>query len=247
MDWAEVQARVQGIEGFISDNEAEYLCMLAKKCGGTIVEIGSWKGKSTVYLALGSKAGSGGKVYSIDPHRDAPDYTGAFGGEDTEPIFRENIKRAGVDDIVTPMVMKSEEAAKGWTQPISLLWIDGAHDYENVKKDFLSWAPYLREGGIIAFDDAINPRFPDVRKLVNEYIFPSSKFSNVHFCEVLLCATKVTRLPIRDRFFKFQKSVIYHTFPFAQSALNFMAPTLAKVRLLALVRKVKDRVLALIG
>ena len=143
MDWAEVQARVQGIEGFISDSQAEYLCMLAKNCGGTIVEIGSWKGKSTVYLALGSKAGGGGRVYSIDPHRDAPDYTGAFGSEDTKPIFRQNIKRAGVDDIVIPLVMKSEEAAKGWTEPISLLWIDGAHVYENVKKDFLSWEPHL--------------------------------------------------------------------------------------------------------
>ena len=246
MDWAEVRARVQGIEGFINDNEAEYLCMLAEKCGGTIVEIGSWKGKSTVYLALGSKTGSGGKVYSIDPHRDAPDYTGAFGAEDTEPIFRENIKRAGVDDIVIPMVMRSEEAVKGWAEPISLLWIDGAHDYENVKKDFLLWEPYLKEGGIIAFDDAINPRFPDVRKVVNEYILPSSKFSDVHFCEVSLCATKVARLSMRDRFSKFQKSIIYHTFPFAQFVMNFMVPILAKVRLLTTVRRMKDKVLALI-
>ena len=115
------------------------------------------------------------------------------------------------------------------------------------KRTFYRGSRIYKEGGIIAFDDAINPRFPDVRKVVNEYIFPSGRFSEVHFCEVMLCATKVSRLSIRDRFFKFQKSIIYHTFPFAQSVMNFMAPILARVRLLAPVRRVKDRVLALIG
>ena len=61
-----------------------------------------------------------------------------------------NIARAGVKDSVVPMIMTSEEAAKGWNQPIRLLWIDGDHRYEPAKLDFTLWEPFLVEGGILA-------------------------------------------------------------------------------------------------
>jgi predicted O-methyltransferase YrrM len=113
MDWVKARAQVQAIEGLLSDAEAECLYSLARTAAGTIVEVGSWKGKSTVCLALGSKAGIfKEKVFAIDPHQGiANEHAGIYWLEDSEPIFRENIKRAGVDDIVIPLVMKSEEAA----------------------------------------------------------------------------------------------------------------------------------------
>ena len=246
MEWSEVRARVQAIAGMINDNEGRYLYILAKRCGGNIVEIGSWEGMSTVYLALGCKAGGGGRVFAIDPHRGTFDFHEVYGVEDTEPILRENIKRAGVDDIVTPLVVKSEEAAKGWTEPVSLLWIDGAHEYESVTKDILLWEPYLEEGGIIAFHDALHSLCPGVRKAVYKYIFQSNKFSNVHFCESIVCATKVTRLSTRDRLVKLQKLPLFFAFPSIYSVFNFMNPILAKVRLLAPARVIKDKILPLI-
>ena len=246
MEWSEVQARVQVIAGMINDNEGRYLYMLAKGCGGNIVEIGSWEGMSTVYLALGSKAGGGGRVFAIDPHRGTSDFHEVYGVEDTEPIFRENIKRAGVDDIAIPLVMKSEEAAKGWTEPISLLWIDGAHEYENVRKDILLWEPYLEEGGVIAFHDALHSLCPGVRKAIYKYIFQSNKFSNVHFRGSIVSATKVARLSIQDRLVKLQKLPLYFAFPFIYSTFNFMNPILAKIGLLAPARVIKDKILALI-
>jgi len=250
MDWAEVRARVQAIAGMISDSEGRYLYMLAKRCGGNIVEIGSWEGMSTVYLALGSKAGGGGRVFAIDPHGGTSGCHEAYGVEDTEPIFRENIKRAGVDDIATPLVMKSEEAAEGWTkEPISLLWIDGAHDYENVKKDFLLWEPYLKENGVIAFHDALYTlgyNYPGIRKVMCKYIFQSNRFSKVHFCGSIVCATKVAKLSAKDRVVKLQKLPLFFAFPFIYSVFNFMNPILAKIGLVAPARVIKDKILALI-
>ena len=67
MQLAEARPEIQTTEGLISEAEAKRLYELAQNCGGTIVEIGSWKGKSTVCLALGSKVRRKGKVFAIDP------------------------------------------------------------------------------------------------------------------------------------------------------------------------------------
>ena len=121
MGWQEIRVQVHAIEGFLSDTEAKCLYYLAKNCGGTIIEIGSFKGKSSVCLALASKAGSGGKVFAIDPHKGLKDDCAGFHlTEDTESIFKENIRRAKVNDIVIPLVMKSENAINIWSEPISL-------------------------------------------------------------------------------------------------------------------------------
>jgi predicted O-methyltransferase YrrM len=70
MELAEAKKISNEIDGWLSDNEGELLFNLAKNCKGEgkIVEIGSWKGKSTVWLASGSKSGKNVKVYAIDPH-----------------------------------------------------------------------------------------------------------------------------------------------------------------------------------
>ena len=59
---------IQHIDGWLTDEEAKLLYKLAKNCKGVIVEIGSWKGKSTICMAKGSKAGNNVKIYAIDPH-----------------------------------------------------------------------------------------------------------------------------------------------------------------------------------
>ena len=106
IDWDEVIAQIKSIDGFLTESEARCLYLLAQSCGGTIVEIGSWKGKSTVCLALGSKAGDKGKVFAIDPHQGLSDDCAQLHlPEKSESIFRENIKRAQVDDIVIPLVV----------------------------------------------------------------------------------------------------------------------------------------------
>ena len=132
------------IDGWLSDSEGELLYELAKgvPSGQAIVEIGSWEGKSTVWLAKGTEAGQRNKVYSIDPHSGSKAHI-SEDGTNTYPAFINNLTKAGVQDIVVPLVKTSAEAVKRWREGIGLLWIDAMHEYEDVKRDFLSWEPHL--------------------------------------------------------------------------------------------------------
>ena len=136
----EVIEEADKIEGWLSSAEAEFLYNAAKNCRGegVIVEIGAWKGKSTVCLAHGSKDGKNITVFSIDPHTGSSEHK--YRGIEVLQTFREfisNLKYAKANDIVTPIVKTSKAAYLEWDgKPIELLWIDGAHEYEHVKLDF---------------------------------------------------------------------------------------------------------------
>ncbi len=185
----------ENIGGWLTDAEAEFLYNAAKDGPGegVIVEIGSWKGKSTVCLAKGSKDAKREKVYAIDPHLGE---TELVKQTDTFSEFKANIKATNVEDYVIPMKMKSEEAARKWEKKIRLLWIDGAHDYENVLKDFNLWEKHLVKGGIISFHDTLN--FPGPKKVVREKIFYSDRFSQVGLIDNLVYAAKLPMLKSYD-------------------------------------------------
>ena len=242
MEWSEAQVQIRAIEGLISEAEAEHLYRLAKDCGGTIGEIGSWKGKSTVCVALGSKKGKGtSRIFAIEPHKDYINPGVRVNvPENTEPIFRKNIEKTGVNDIVTPIVMTSEEANRQWRALIFLLWIDGDHNYEGVKKDFLLWEPFLKNGGIICFHDAFYifaNSCPGVRKVVEKETIISNKFASVHFCGRIVYATKVAKLSSSQKLLKLPKLLIWYFPPLIYSSRRFIAHLLFKVRLLKPVKK----------
>ena len=178
------------VPGMLTLNEGEYLHQLAQldPGKGVIVEIGSWKGKSTIWLALGSMKVRGEKVYAIDPHKPLAE-EGYM--EDTEAEFRKNIREARVDSQVVPMVMSSEEAAKDWNKPIRLLWIDGDHRYQEVKRDFLLWEPHVIDGGIIAMHDTIRKKGP--KRVLWENIFGSDSFEEISIVDNITAARKVKR------------------------------------------------------
>ena len=187
-----VKKATDSIDGWLTDNEGEFLYNAAKNCRGrgVIVEIGSWKGKSTVWLAKGSKAGNNVKVYAIDPHTGSSEHKRGGSRVWTFAEFKQNIRRANVEDAVVPIIRTSEDAAHDWKEkPVELLWIDGAHDYEIVKLDFDLWFPYLIEGGSIAFHDTIG--WPGPRRLVKEKVYHSHNFADVGFIDSLSYACKV--------------------------------------------------------
>src|SRR6266540_2427295 len=112
-----VKPLIADIPGWLTDEEGEALYELARRCcgDGVIVEIGSWKGKSTVCLGLGSRAGNSVPVYAIDPHADY-----RFGD------FKTNVERAGIADLVRPIASFSQPAADEFDEPIEFLFVDGS-------------------------------------------------------------------------------------------------------------------------
>ena len=150
---------VYSLPGMLTFAEIDCLFQLGQfnQQTGVIVEIGSWKGKSTVALARGASKIHDEKIYAIDPHKIL--FEEGY-HEDTEAEFRATIKRSGVEDRVVALIMTSEAAARGWNKPIRLLWIGGDHRYQAAKLDFTLWEPHLVEGGILAMHDTIRKRGP---------------------------------------------------------------------------------------
>jgi Methyltransferase domain len=142
--------RPSKIEGMIGEPEAALLTRLASEVDeGCIVEIGSWRGMSTIALAKGARV----PVYAIEPHEHFVGVLGGVFGPDDRRAFFENLLEAGVVERVRLVNLSSEVVAPGWQLPVGLLWIDGDHSYEAVKRDFACWQPHLR--GKVAFHDAI--------------------------------------------------------------------------------------------
>lgn len=146
------------VEGQLRYVEAVQLFALAKatKPNTIILEIGAYRGKSTVTLALGAKAGNKNRVYSVDPHLPfewRKDHWIPYGSED-QAVFYKNLTDVGVGDAVYTISLTSAQAAKAWDEKnIGLLWIDGNHAYEHVVQDLRVWLPFVVDGGTIAFHD----------------------------------------------------------------------------------------------
>ena len=152
-----------------------------------IVEIGSWKGKSTICLGLGSRAGVSVPIYAVDPHADY-----RFGD------FKTNIERAGIADLVRPIASLSQPAADDFDEPIELLFVDGSHEYDLVLEDFEKWVPKVVESGWVAFHDTTWTAGP--RKVVGEAIYRSKRFKDLRFVVgSTTVARKVQRNSLADR------------------------------------------------
>jgi MMP 1-O-methyltransferase len=188
----EIADLVRPVDGWLFDGEARLLFELARTAdpAGVIVEIGSWKGKSTICLAKGSEAGPRLKVYAIDPHIGSEEHH-ATGQIWTFEEFQANIRTAGVQDSVIPMVKTSTAAAKEFTMPVSLVFIDGAHDYDSVKADFEAWFPKVIEGGMVAFHDTTGWEGP--RRLVRTALFRNPQIRGANFCWSLAYGQKRQR------------------------------------------------------
>ena len=162
-----------------------------------IVEIGSWKGKSTIWLASGSRQGASCRVYAIDPHTAQSDNLATQSSVPTFAEFAANVQRAGVADLVVPLVMTSAAAARDFDHPVELVFIDGAHDYASVALDFDLWFPRVVEGGTIAFHDTVAWEGP--RMLVAERVFRGRWARHARFVDSTTVAEKVAQNSLTDR------------------------------------------------
>lgn len=123
------------------------------------VEIGSARGRSTCFIGIALKRLGSGHLYAIDPH-ESTDWTDAEAA-DTYAELGRNLRASGIDDRVTIIRKYSPDAAKEWTLPIDLLFIDGDHSYAGVKEDWDLFAPHVKEFGLVVFHDTCWDRASD--------------------------------------------------------------------------------------
>ena len=161
---------LESVKGFLDEEEGRCLYETALKAGrmGPCLEIGSYCGKSTVYLGTACKENNS-ILFSIDHHQGSeeqqpgeeyfdPDLFNPQSGRiDTFGEFRKTIAAAEIEDHVVPIVCRSETAARRWATPLSLIFIDGGHALESVLVDYNSWVSHIMSGGYLVIHDI----FPD--------------------------------------------------------------------------------------
>ncbi|HEY6805133.1 MAG TPA: glycosyltransferase [Pyrinomonadaceae bacterium] len=188
--------RVRRIEGWLDDEEADLLIGTTIKAvtelgsSNAIVEVGSYCGRSTVVIGTVASAYSPEtKLYAIDPH------DGNVGASDqsitsrgsTLGDFTRNISNAGLEKCVTTIQSVSYEV--NWDQPISLLFIDGLHDYVNVSRDFLHFEKWVVKNGYVAFHDYAD-YYPGVKAFVDE-LLRSQNYQKVACVKSLMVLRKI--------------------------------------------------------
>lgn len=156
---------IASVKGFLSQAEGEalYRCASELPEGSVALEIGSYCGKSTVYLGLGCQA-TNSTLFAVDHHRGSEEHqpgemfhdpelvdeTGAFS---TLATFRRTIKSAKLDDTVIPILCTSAHFAGVWQGPLSLVFIDGGHSLDTALSDYRSWAGFIAPRGRLAIHD----------------------------------------------------------------------------------------------
>jgi len=138
------------LPGWLSIHEGQFLhkaALILKNKKGAVVEIGSFQGKSTIYLAKTNQ-----RIYAIDPHRGKLDNGTKI--TPTLTAFKKNITDFYVKSNVVLIQKTSFSAAKSWKKKIKLLFIDGLHDEKNAESDYDKWSPFLIDGGIVAMHDS---------------------------------------------------------------------------------------------
>ena len=163
-------ALARAARGFMPDAEGLALHRLARERlpHGPVVEIGTYCGKSAVYLGAAARE-VGGVVFTVDHHRGSEENQAGWehhdptlvdpdtGRMDTLPFFRRTIEEAGLEDVVVAVVGASATVAAHWRTPVSLLFIDGGHGNEPAHADYHGWARWVMRDGLLAIHDV----FPD--------------------------------------------------------------------------------------
>ena len=161
-----IHQTARSVRGFLEPEEGERLYALALEAAGRgpCLEIGSYCGKSAVYLGGACKKKQS-TLFSIDHHYgseeqqpgelyfDAALFDPFFYRVDTFGQFRKTLEAAQLEDVVVPMAAASAVVARDWATPLSLIFIDGGHAYDTVLTDFDCWHRHVMYSGYLIFHD----------------------------------------------------------------------------------------------
>jgi predicted O-methyltransferase YrrM len=163
---------VRGIDGWFSEDEGRWYARFARRLrGGTFVEVGSWKGRSTSFVGPVCNT-NGTRLVCVDHWRGSRDafarrYAAALASEDVEQTFRANMCALGivVDIMAEPSAVAAERFAPG---SVDRVFLDGSHDGASVAEDLALWSHRLRSDGILAGHD-YSPKHPDLCAAVDAF------------------------------------------------------------------------------
>lgn len=148
--FADAFALARDVPGWLTEEQARVLydAAAAVPTGGTVVEIGSHHGRSTVVLGVAAREA---RVVAVDPF--PSDWR--YGGEGTEQACRATLARAGLEGNVELRVATSRAVRQTWNGPVDVVYVDGKHDHWSALDD-LRWAAYVRPGGSLFVHDAFS-------------------------------------------------------------------------------------------
>ena len=153
-------------KGFMPEDEGELLhrTALAHLADGPALEIGTYCGKSAIYLGAAARE-LASTVFTLDHHRGSEENQAGWehhdptlvdpelGLMDTLPTFRRTIAQAGLEDCVVAVVGRSTTVARHWRTPVSLLFIDGGHAEVHAQNDYTGFAHWVQPGGVLVVHD----------------------------------------------------------------------------------------------
>jgi predicted O-methyltransferase YrrM len=163
-------ARARAARGFMPDDEGLllYRRALERLPHGPVLEVGTYCGKSAIYLGAAARQ-VGGTAFTVDHHRGSEENQAGWehhdpslvdpvlGLMDTLPVFRRTVHDAGLEDVVVAVVGSSTTVSAHWCTPLSLLFVDGGHGEQPAHDDYAGWAPWVMPGGLLTIHDV----FPD--------------------------------------------------------------------------------------
>jgi predicted O-methyltransferase YrrM len=162
----ELLEAARAAKGFMPDDEGLALHDAGVIAGavGPLLEIGTYCGKSAVYLGAAARA-AGTVCFTVDHHRGSEENQAgwdhhdpevvdpATGRMDTLPFFRRTIQAAGLEDVVVAVVGYSVPVARVWRTPLGFVFIDGGHAEDVAMADYAEWSPHLAPSGVLAIHD----------------------------------------------------------------------------------------------
>jgi predicted O-methyltransferase YrrM len=167
---AGLRQAAEAAKGFMPPGEglALYRTAAAYAARGPVVEIGTYCGKSTIYLAAAARDADQ-MVITVDHHHGSEENQAGWeyhdttlvdertGRLDTLPHFRATLADAGLESQVIAVVGRSAQVARLWRTPLGMLFIDGGHTDAAAQADYANWSPWVTRGGALAIHDV----FPD--------------------------------------------------------------------------------------
>lgn len=193
-DIKQIFSLTKNVIGWLTDKEAILLFNITSSLTGkgSVAEIGSYQGKSTIFIASALKIKKiNTTFYAIDPHVGSEEHKVEGKNIWTYDMFMKNITGAGVATLITPIVKDSVSFSKECKDKFEFIFIDGAHDFDSVLQDIDAWFPKLIEGGYIAFHDTYVGGDP--YKALAQKIYTSRHVSFVRTADSITYVQKVEK------------------------------------------------------